>query len=59
MRRSPRSACLFATSNVHEGWAEPGDDGLIEFSEKLLGGHAFAIVGYDKQRVLDPELVGR
>ena len=39
---------LFATSNVHEGWSEPGDDGLIQFSEKLIGAHAFAIVGYDK-----------
>ena len=40
---------LFATSNVHEGWNEPGDDGLIEFSEKLIGAHAFAIVGYDRK----------
>ncbi len=39
---------LFATSNVHQGWSEPGDDGLIEYSETLLGAHAFAVVGYDK-----------
>jgi predicted alpha/beta hydrolase family esterase len=39
---------LFATSNVHQGWSQPGDDGLIEYSETLLGAHAFAIVGYDR-----------
>lgn len=39
---------LFATSNVHQGWGEPGDDGLIEYSETMLGAHAFAVVGYDK-----------
>lgn len=40
---------LFATSNVHQGWTKPGDDGLIEHSETRLGAHAFAIVGYDKR----------
>jgi predicted alpha/beta hydrolase family esterase len=40
---------LFATSNVHQGWSEPGDDGLIEYSETQLGAHAFAVVGYDKR----------
>jgi predicted alpha/beta hydrolase family esterase len=39
---------LFATSNVHQGWSEPGDGGLIEYSETQLGAHAFAVVGYDK-----------
>lgn len=39
---------LFATSNVHDGWTEPGDDGLIDFSSKMLGAHAFAIVGFDQ-----------
>lgn len=39
---------LFATSNVHQGWNEPGADGLIEHSDTLIGAHAFAIVGYDK-----------
>lgn len=38
---------LFATSNVHQGWSQPGDDGLIDYSETMLGAHAFAIVGYD------------
>lgn len=40
---------LFATSNVHQGWAEPGPDGLIEWPQEMLGAHAFAIVGYDKR----------
>jgi predicted alpha/beta hydrolase family esterase len=40
---------LFATSNVHQGWSEPGEDGLIEYSDALLGAHAFAIVGYDRR----------
>lgn len=40
---------LFATSNVHQGWSQPGDGGLIEYSDTLLGAHAFAIVGYDKR----------
>jgi predicted alpha/beta hydrolase family esterase len=39
---------LFATSNVHQGWSEPGADGLIEYSDTMLGAHAFAVVGYDK-----------
>jgi hypothetical protein len=38
---------LFATSNVHQGWSEPGRAGVIQFSQELLGAHAFAIVGYD------------
>ncbi|WP_116811688.1 C1 family peptidase [Steroidobacter cummioxidans] len=40
---------LFATSNVHQGWSQPGDDGLIEYSETQLGAHAFAVVGYDRR----------
>jgi hypothetical protein len=40
---------LFATSNVHEGWTDPGKSGLIEYSDTVLGAHAFAIVGYDKR----------
>ncbi|MET0535693.1 MAG: C1 family peptidase, partial [Steroidobacter sp.] len=42
---------LFATSNVHQGWIKPGEDGLIEFSPEMIGAHAFAIVGYDKRGV--------
>jgi hypothetical protein len=40
---------LFATSNVHEGWTDPGASGLIEYSDTVLGAHAFAIVGYDRR----------
>ncbi len=43
---------LYATATVHQGWSEidrstgviPGPDG-----KKILGGHAFAIVGYDQR----------
>jgi predicted alpha/beta hydrolase family esterase len=40
---------LFTTSNVHQGWSQPGEDGLIEYSDTQLGAHAFAVVGYDKR----------
>lgn len=39
---------LYATCMVHEGWQDVGPDGHIELSDKLLGGHAFAIVAYDE-----------
>lgn len=39
---------LFATSLVHKGWQNVKDDGVIQYSEKSLGGHAFAIIGYDE-----------
>jgi hypothetical protein len=38
---------LYATSIVHEGWDDVGEDGIITPGGKPLGGHAFAIVGYD------------
>jgi hypothetical protein len=37
---------LYATAKVHEGWSKVGKDGVIEWSQKMLGGHAFAIVGF-------------
>jgi predicted chitinase len=40
---------LYATCAVHEGWNEVGSDGLITPSERMLGGHAFAIVAYDDE----------
>lgn len=40
---------LYATSIVHAGWSEIGEDGLIEPGGVRLGGHAFAIVAYDEQ----------
>jgi hypothetical protein len=39
---------LYATSSVHEGWGQVGADGSIPFRTEMLGGHAFAIVGYDE-----------
>ena len=42
---------LFATAQVHEGWDHVGPDGRIEWTSgaRIDGGHAFAIVGYDRQ----------
>lgn len=41
---------LYATARVHEGWqAVAKGDTEIVYSTGLLGGHAFAIVGYDRQ----------
>lgn len=39
---------LYATATVHQGWNEVGANGIIPFTEKTTGGHAFAIVAYDK-----------
>lgn len=40
---------LYATAQVHEGWQDvkTGDERIV-FREGVIGGHAFAIVGYDK-----------
>jgi hypothetical protein len=40
---------LYATASVHEGWSKVGANGVIEPSDKMLGGHAFALVGYDER----------
>ena len=40
---------LYATASVHAGWDDVGADGSIAPQAQLLGGHAFAIVGYDEQ----------
>ena len=42
---------LYASANVHGGWDEVGRDGTIPFADdgKILGGHAFAIVAYDRK----------
>ncbi|GAB3338057.1 C1 family peptidase [Larkinella ripae] len=39
---------LYATASVHEGWRNVQADGLIAHSGQVLGGHAFAIVGYNQ-----------
>jgi Papain family cysteine protease len=40
---------LYASGRVHEGWQRVEADGVIKFSakDKILGGHAFALVAYD------------
>lgn len=41
---------LYATARVHSGWSEIEDgDEEIEFRPGEIGGHAFAIVGYDRR----------
>jgi hypothetical protein len=40
---------LYATSAVHSGWDEVGANGEIPFERDDEGGHAFAIVGYDRR----------
>ena len=40
---------LYATSSVHAGWSNVKKDGIIPFSERMIGGHAFAIVAYDER----------
>ncbi|MBC9031629.1 C1 family peptidase [Sphingomonas sp. JC676] len=39
---------LLATADVHEGWQSlaPGKSDIV-YSDRKIGGHAFAIVGYD------------
>lgn len=40
---------LYASCAVHSGWMAVGSDGHIQRSSSILGGHAFAIVGYDEE----------
>ena len=40
---------LYATATVHEGWQKIKNNGVIPLKPKLLGGHAFAMVGYDER----------
>lgn len=39
---------LYAASLVHDGWSSVKEDGIIVRSDNIVGGHAFAIVGYDQ-----------
>jgi hypothetical protein len=39
---------LYATAQVHSGWDNVGSDGVIRQEDKIEGGHAFAIVAYDR-----------
>lgn len=40
---------LYATSSVHEGWQDvkSGDEAIV-YKPGLIGGHAFAIIGYNR-----------
>lgn len=40
---------LYATAAVHRGWEDIDDEGLIPLSGEMLGGHAFALVAYDRR----------
>jgi hypothetical protein len=40
---------LYATASVHSGWDHVGADGRIPFEKTDEGGHAFAIVGFDRE----------
>lgn len=39
---------LYATSLVHKGWSSVKSNGVIRYHVETIGGHAFAIVGYDR-----------
>ncbi len=39
---------IYCSADVHKGWNNPDSTtGLIKYDKKSVGGHAFAIVGYD------------
>ncbi len=40
---------VYATATVHRGWGNVAPDGIIAYPGDSLGGHAFAIVGYDER----------
>ena len=42
------TGALYATAKVHDGWRNVGKDGLIAQTSNMIGGHAFAIVAYDR-----------
>lgn len=39
---------IFVTASVHKGWQSPRN-GKITYSEEPIGGHAFAVVGYNSE----------
>lgn len=40
---------LYASAIIHDGWFKAAKDGSISFSKTIEGGHALAIVGYDRE----------
>jgi len=44
------AGAIFCSANVHDGWASSATkNGVIPFRDGKSGGHAFALVGYDKK----------
>lgn len=44
------SGVIFCSANIHKGWTKPSSSsGKIKQQREIIGGHAFAIVGYDKE----------
>ncbi len=41
------TGAVYASAVVHAGWMSPRKSGRIPYRKKELGGHAFAIVGYN------------
>jgi len=39
---------LLVSAKVHKGWQQVGQDGKVKPSDEMIGGHAFALVGYDQ-----------
>ena len=39
---------LYGSASVHQGWYEVDEAGKIPYRSDKIGGHAFAIVGYDE-----------
>jgi hypothetical protein len=46
-----QAGTVYVSAQVHEGWQQP-QDGRIVPSNRPIGGHAFAIVGYDDEGFL-------
>jgi Papain family cysteine protease len=45
--------CLYVSANVHKGWEKGAvKNGVIPFKPGSIGGHAFAIIGYDARGFL-------
>lgn len=42
------TGALYVSAKVHEGWQTP-KKGIIKLRPKIIGGHAFAVVGYNEK----------
>ena len=41
------TGAVYASADVHSGWMSPKKDGSIPYRKQKIGGHAFAVVGYN------------